>query len=140
MRLILLIFLLGCGDSPFINKEVSNEVRGTPSLENELVLPGENIVLKLYWNEGPRLSDESKLTIILLDDNGRPIDPKNSFKIMLWMPTMGHGSFPVSVKKLSQGVYEAREMFFTMEGNWDVHFQLIDGDKVKDEVKWGLEL
>ncbi|RLA62673.1 MAG: hypothetical protein DRQ88_08865 [Epsilonproteobacteria bacterium] len=140
MRLIILIFLLGCGDSPFINKETSGEVRGIPGLENELVFPSQKVILKTYWNKGPIVSDESKLTIILLDEYGRTIDPPLKLNILLWMPTMGHGSFPVKVKKLSQGVYEAQEIFFTMEGYWDIHFQLMENNKVQDEVKWGLEL
>jgi len=138
--LCILLFLLGCGESPFINKEVPNEVRGTPSIENELVFPQKKIILKTYWKDGPYISDESKLLLVLLDENGRPFDPTIKFQVMLWMPTMGHGSFPVKIKKVSQGVYEAVEMFFTMGGYWDIHFQLIENDKIQDEVKWGLEL
>ena len=54
---------------------------------------------------------------------------------------MGHGSFPVTIKKVGEGVYEASEIFFTMPGRWDVHFELYDNQgKIVDESLWPIEL
>ena len=52
----------------------------------------------------------------------------------------GHGSFPVTLEKIADGVFLASEVFFSMPGYWDIHFQVFDGDELKEEVKWGLEL
>jgi hypothetical protein len=54
--------------------------------------------------------------------------------VMLWMPSMGHGSSPVTVERLSTGVYRASRVFFTMKGDWEIHVQSKDGGEVHDEA------
>lgn len=50
-------------------------------------------------------------------------DGVNLPKVVLWMPSMGHGSSPVTVERLSTGVYRATRVFFTMKGDWEIRFQ-----------------
>ena len=47
---------------------------------------------------------------------------------------MGHGSAPVEIKKLKEGVYEISSIQFIMAGDWQLFFQLKDDDKLIDEV------
>ena len=44
-------------------------------------------------------------------------------KVVLWMPSMGHGSSPVTVERLATGLYRANRVFFTMKGDWEIRFQ-----------------
>jgi hypothetical protein len=44
-------------------------------------------------------------------------------KVVLWMPSMGHGSSPVTVEKLVDGTYHASKVFFIMHGGWEIRFQ-----------------
>jgi hypothetical protein len=44
-------------------------------------------------------------------------------KVVLWMPSMGHGSSPVTVEKNEDGTYRASKVFFIMRGNWEIRFQ-----------------
>lgn len=139
--LILLFILSSCGDSPFLNKEVSSDgIRGVESINEELFFKNTEISIKTFWKRGPLIGDESKMLILLFDKNGLSTSTDLDFKVMLWMPTMGHGSFPVSVKKIGDGVYEANEVFFTMPGHWDIHFQLYENNTMNEEIIWGLEL
>jgi hypothetical protein len=63
-----------------------------------------------------------------------PGDPPLPPSVLLWMPSMGHGSSPVTVEKTGVGEYHATKVFFAMKGVWQLRFQLKSGREVKDEV------
>lgn len=54
--------------------------------------------------------------------------------VVLWMPSMGHGSSPVSVTRLETGRYRAGDVFFTMGGDWEIRFQVKEGQNVQDQA------
>lgn len=62
------------------------------------------------------------------------ISPNFDVFVLLWMPGMGHGSSPVTVSKLSEGHYRVSNVFFVMKGEWEIHIQIKDGDKLIEEV------
>lgn len=62
------------------------------------------------------------------------IDPPAIPQVVLWMPSMGHGSSPITVTKLEAGTYRASQVFFVMAGTWDIKFQISDGNSVIDEA------
>jgi hypothetical protein len=47
--------------------------------------------------------------------------------IILWMPSMGHGSSPVKVERLAKGLYRANRVFFNMKGDWEIRFEVANG-------------
>ena len=63
-----------------------------------------------------------------------PADPPFAPFVYLWMPDMGHGSSPVRMEHVGTGIYRATNVFFSMPGLWEIHFQLRDGKKVIDEA------
>lgn len=65
--------------------------------------------------------------------------PKNLF-VFLWMPTMGHGSAPVTITQINEGEYQVSNVKFTMGGKWEIKFQLKDGSQVVDEAVITLNL
>lgn len=146
MKLLIVIFfpfiLFSCGDSPFTETQTApDSVRGYQQLASDIFFTTEDINVSVYWRSGPVVGDECKLLVVMTDRENRPVSPSKRFHLMLWMPTMGHGSFPITVKETSLGVFEATEVFFTMPGYWDLHFQLLDeNNDVFDEVKWGMTL
>lgn len=54
--------------------------------------------------------------------------------LLLWMPSMGHGSSPTKVSRLDVGTYRASDVFFIMPGKWDMQFQIKDGSRLVDEA------
>jgi hypothetical protein len=52
-------------------------------------------------------------------------------KVVLWMPSMGHGSAPVTVERISTGLYRAKNVFFTMKGDWEIRFQIAGEQAVR---------
>ena len=62
------------------------------------------------------------------------IEIEDKVSVVLWMPSMGHGSTPTVVQRLDVGTYRASEVFFIMPGEWDLKFQLKTGSEVTDEA------
>lgn len=54
--------------------------------------------------------------------------------VLLWMPSMGHGSSPVTLEKIKDGEYKATQVFFIMPGSWEIHIQIKNDKTVVDEV------
>ena len=46
---------------------------------------------------------------------------------------MGHGSSPISVKKIGTGLYEFSQIYFIMDGFWQLKIQLKNGSTLLDE-------
>lgn len=136
-----LVLLTSCGDSPFLEDENQRVqgVQGTDSLRGQLFI-SENIQVSPYWALGPSVATESKITFLLLDKNGAPLNEQKDIRVKLWMPTMGHGSFPVKVTFHGLGMYQATDVFFTMPGYWDIHFQIFEEGSLTQELKWPLNL
>ena|GEM_PF-655190 len=136
---LMIFFLASCGDSPFLEDEEGQEVQGTNLLSQQLSL-NSGIQISPYWASGPTIASESKISFLILDKDSRPINEQLDIRVKLWMPTMGHGSFPVTIKYHGLGLYQATDVFFTMPGYWDIHFQLFENGVFVEELKWPLEL
>lgn len=95
----------------------------------------ENICLKTEWIQKPTESTYGEMTLSFVDrnDQTRFIDPVSEPFIVLWMPSMGHGSSPVKIERLDVGKFRASEIFFIMPGPWDIRYQLKDGSNVIEE-------
>jgi hypothetical protein len=63
-----------------------------------------------------------------------PEDLGPSLGVALWMPSMGHGSSPVTVDRLGEGKYRASNVFFVMRGAWEIHVQVKSGKETTDEA------
>lgn len=92
----------------------------------------------LSWVEGPKRGGSKFIVKTWKKDvgtmNGPFQDFSKTFFVMLWMPSMGHGSVPVKIKKIADGEYEISDVQFIMPGKWEIKFQLKDGNQVFDET------
>lgn len=68
------------------------------------------------------------------DESPVPMDQVSNPQIVLWMPSMNHGSSPVTTQKEDIGTYRALNVFFIMPGEWEIKFQIKDGNQVLDEA------
>lgn len=67
------------------------------------------------------------------DDRGQFVDLKNELEVLLWMPSMGHGSSPVTLEKVAPGQYRVSRVFFVMRGDWEIQFKLKNGNTVLEQ-------
>ena len=90
------------------------------------------------WEKMPKDSETGSFLFKTFRQNaadGSPVlEDLGTMAVVLWMPSMGHGSSPVTVERLDVGTYRAKNVFFVMKGEWDIRFQVKDGSDVKDEA------
>lgn len=84
--------------------------------------------VEMKWEKIPTETDFGSFIFSVSDDSNVLLDAPSTDattlpKIVLWMPSMGHGSSPVAVERLSTGLYRAKNVFFTMKGDWEIRFQ-----------------
>lgn len=100
------------------------------------------------WQAGPQVSTESLLKVEWKSGaDHSPTEPPGTFEVVLWMPSMGHGSAPTQIQRVLDaqgqplvGAYEISNMYFVMGGDWDVNLTLTyqDGTKETQTIKVNL--
>ena len=85
------------------------------------------------WEKLPTEEDFGSFRFHVFRGGAAPQDP-GAISVILWMPGMGHGSSPVSVEQLGPGEYRARDVFFTMRGEWEIRFQRREGQDERDQA------
>jgi hypothetical protein len=138
--LTLSLALLGCAERRYLNP-TSNGGGGT--IEQKLsgcmsTFSGGQCVSFAFEGEPVDGKLVTFLFKVFRKNNGDgspvPIDLPGDIDVVLWMPSMGHGSSPVTVEKLDVGTYRASRVFFSMKGDWDLRFQLKVGGDVRDQA------
>jgi hypothetical protein len=70
----------------------------------------------------------------IADGSPIPEDLSLNPRVVLWMPGMGHGSSPVTVERIDIGTFRASKVSLYMHGQWEIRFQLKDGNEIKDHA------
>jgi hypothetical protein len=92
------------------------------------------------WEKTPTADESGVLTLKvvrpnLLDDSAVPVDLDSDPTLFLWMPSMGHGSAPnPRVSRIDIGSYRITDVFLIMPGEWEMKFQIKEGNQVQDEA------
>jgi hypothetical protein len=100
---------------------------------------GKSYTLNATWTVGPNTEFENRLLLFITNENGARVDIPFDLDMYLWMPEMGHGSFPFTQTKIAVGIYEITEVFFTMGGYWDLHIDFIENNQIVEEIKWPID-
>lgn len=116
-----------------------NDNQGTKQgqgAECELQLRTENLCVNYQWELMPTDSAVGSMIVTFSGPDAPAvlITPQNEPFLELWMPSMGHGSSPVSVEFIETGKFRFNDVFFIMPGPWDMRFQLLDNATVADQV------
>jgi len=123
----------------FLAAWVIASVGGVPFVEAapqcELVFARAGVCGNTTWVYAPEQYEEATLELRLSQlSSGAPVSPK-AIKLVLDMPSMGHGSAPTKTVMKSAGVYEISRIAFFMEGDWTMDFQILDSNgRVLDQV------
>ncbi len=147
----LTLFALGCGKSPLLNHAQANggspDTGRTLEPRNDqqraqcpLLFPNAGLCASISWDKQPGSEEATSFTLRYWNResgtfNGPYADPASTVGVKLWMPTMGHGSSPVTIAHdADSGVFKVTNVYFVMPGEWEVHVQLKDGAKVVEEA------
>lgn len=125
LTFILLFFtLIGCGKSPLL-KEIK-PVSGIDKISSAIKFKTTNQYLQVnFLTELDTFSDKS--AVIIFNKNGKIYDPRDLIvNARLWMKSMGHGSSPIKITKISDGIFLLEEITFIMPGEWQLHIELRD--------------
>lgn len=122
---------MGCGKSPLQMKKTT-EVSGINGMESGKIFKTTQQSLSLNWLSAVNSSEEAH-ALLIVKKNGIAADLPESVKIFLWMPTMGHGSSPITIKKLGTGLYGLSQVYFIMDGFWQLRVQLKNGNDITEE-------
>lgn len=78
------------------------------------------VCAQITWLKTPSSTDAAEFTLELSGDTALFDD----VSILLWMRSMGHGSAPVKIQKISATQYHVTNVYFIMPGDWDVRLTL----------------
>lgn len=128
---LLLIFSLGllsCA-KPNYQNVVSGFVDGASDFSSCLLpLTKINQCAALTWIKEPT---DSEMGVFTLDFSEAML---KDLSVILWMPSMGHGSRPTKVARLSETRFEVSNVAFIMRGEWEIQFKIKENNQVIDEV------
>jgi hypothetical protein len=120
--LCLVLLLLSCGKSPLLNQK-GNNVSGSFGIEAQKVFRSSGIKLNITWLTNINSSEQAE-AVLITTKNGVLTDLPAPYSIYLWMPSMNHGSSPITITRLSPGVYKLTDIYFIMDGLWQLRIQL----------------
>ena len=154
---VLLLIASACGKSPLLNHANAADTAAsgltTPAPATcPLSFPRAGLCASLSWSSGPNAEAMNSFVLRFWSAssataNGPFSNPAKSVFVKLWMPSMGHGSSPVTVTHKQDathtnltGQFEATNVYFVMPGAWDIHIQLRDGTTVSEEAVLAVKL
>jgi hypothetical protein len=119
----------GCHNSPLFNHKVeerSPPFSGLRVLDQcQFKTQDSQFCLEVSWSVTPQVNVDSSFIFRLttLDKIGVALQ---NVEVDLWMPDMGHGSSPVSIRKIEDDKYQVQDVYFIMPGLWHVRIKMQD--------------
>jgi len=99
----------------------------------------------LSFDSTPHSENENPFTVKFFSMNsgsaeaGPFVDPAGTVSIKLWMPSMGHGSSPVTTTRVTTGVFRATSVYFVMPGDWEIRVLVKNGTTLVDQASLFLD-
>jgi YtkA-like len=140
--ILLLAILAGCAEPKYIKGSDSGN-EGTSAQESkaecQATFSNSQLCLAWHWEKKPTSTEMGSLVfktyrLNSLDQTPIEVDLTTTPQVVLWMPSMGHGSTPTQTARVDEGTYRASNVFFIMPGDWEIRFQVKNGTEVIDET------
>nr|WP_295906238.1 FixH family protein [uncultured Bdellovibrio sp.] len=129
--LLFLLLPLACARPDYISSEEWQRLNN-PATANSCA--GEfktaHLCAILTWTKTPNSTEVQEFVLELQGD----VTVADDLAIILWMPSMGHGSAPVKVEKISATQYRVTNVYFIMPGDWEVRLTLKKSGQVLDQL------
>ncbi len=127
---------------PFSQNALSDDGHAHLAFENGLHA-------HLSWVKAPvGRGEESQMRLDWYDGSTHNrVEPGLPFEVVLWMPSMGHGSAPTKIDPVANdqgqavpGAYLVSRMYFVMPGDWDIRVNLTHRNGRKETKAWSIML
>lgn len=107
-----------------------------PSLAGHLVFKNKTVHIHVSFSEKPAVGKPAALKLeTKTAGTHEALVLTDKIEVILWMPSMGHGSAPTQVQRATDslgqilnGVYDVKNVFFIMDGDWEVRVVLTDSE------------
>ncbi|MES2767598.1 MAG: serine protease spb1 [Bdellovibrionota bacterium] len=122
---------------------VSQDKPVSPSSAYQVIFKKLGIYAEIEWANPPQKSQDSKFHLKVLgmvsEESMQKLESA-TLEVILWMPSMGHGSSPTSVQKVNSSTFDVSNVYFIMDGDWEIRFVLKNGSQVLDEATYSLDI
>lgn len=136
ITVLTLVSCTACAKPKYADVDV-NAPQGVSGSTCEVRFSTSGLCLEWNWEVKPEESDFASVIFKTSREvNGQlqAEDLSGTAALVLWMPSMGHGSSPTTVTRIAPGTYRATRVYFVMPGDWDLRFQNKSGSTVIDEA------
>ena len=103
----------------------------------EIELKESKLCASFTWDTRPTFEKPEGVFVLEFhgdDDSSQFVDLIHPLEVVLWMPSMGHGSSPVTIEHLGMGQYRVSKVNFIMRGDWDIQIRLKNGEQILDQA------
>jgi hypothetical protein len=111
-----------------------------PVLAGHLSFKQNTLHIHASFPTDPVVNQDSLLVLEAKDaSTHKETELTDNVDVVLWMPSMGHGSAPTQVERavdangnILKGVFNVRNVFFIMGGEWEVRVTLTDASGTQE--------
>ena len=128
MRYFLVLFFLfvGCA-KPNYQDAIAQGQQNVNGNGYKLASATLGLAIDLIFDKAPTDSEENFFTLQFHNPDGvTAVALDKNVAVILWMPSMGHGSSPVKIQKTADGIYRVSKVYFIMPGDWEIRLQIKD--------------
>ncbi len=126
----LALTLCACARPDYLPEATAvNNEQNDPQSNCTILFNKENICAELLWKQAPTSTDFSEFELRF-----NASIPAENLSVILWMPSMGHGSSPVKIESLGDGKFRVFKVFFIMPGDWEIRIVLKDSQATLDQA------
>ena len=119
-----------------------------PPFTGHLSFKENSLHLHAEFPVAPQVGEESLMVLQAMDPKThQKTELKDSVEVVLWMPSMGHGSAPTQVERAFDqsghpmlGTFLVRNVNFIMGGDWEVRVTLTDAQGAQETKSFTVTL
>jgi hypothetical protein len=143
--LTVMLALSACAEPKYVSREGVVPTAKNSEAARSFRFPGSGLSAWIEWEKKPTEEDFGSFLVKIgrpnrADGSPLPIEAGDELQVVLWMPSMGHGSSPVGVEKVDTGTFRASDVFFTMPGDWEIRVKRVSAEFGQEEAALAIRI
>lgn len=145
LALGLAFFLTACAQPKYVSPAGGLDSASGAAKATSLAFPRSGLRAWISWELLPTENDFGSFLLKIgranqADGSPLPLEQGAEPAVVLWMPSMGHGSSPVKVERVDVGTYRVSDVFFTMPGDWEIRVRRADEGSAPEETALAIRI